>query len=174
MLPSSRSVRLLTVLLAVMGDAIGYAEPRGSALLSPTTSSGISSLAVSGVSGGAASLGASYDATGVWHLVIADQRSGEIYDDVDTLLTQQPDGTITFCGECEGELFTLTPRGARRGSAIPYELSYFGEGSPCNGSASGAALLDTRTDSIKAPGVHVTNDDCSRLVVTIRLTRTTT
>lgn len=148
MLQSSRSVRSLIVLVVVIAGGFGSARARAGA---PP----------------------SYDATGVWHLVIADQRSGEVYDDVDTLLTQQPGGTITFCGECEGELFTLTPRGAGKGSAIPYELAYFGEGSPCNASGSGAVVLDTRNDSIKAHGVHVTSDDCSRLIVTVRLTRTT-
>jgi len=139
----------------------------------PSLLSASASSAGSGVFAPTAGAGASYNATGVWHLVISDQRSGDVYDDVDTELTQRADGTITFCGECEGELFTLTPRGARQGEAVPYELSYFGAGSPCNANASGPALLDTRTNTITAHSLRGASDDCSRLLVSVALTRKT-
>ena len=168
-----KRLREVAVLFVAVG-LTGCAGPAGqqNMVTGPTPTP---SLASSGASipggGGWAMLGRAYDATGVWRLAIADQRSGEVFDEVDTALTQHSDGTITFCGECEGELFTLTPRGAARGSAVPYELSYFGEGEPCNATATGTAVLDTRTGTIKAHGVRGTSDDCSSLLVSISLIR---
>ena len=168
---SNRYIRQVAVLLPLLAGA-ACAQP-GASLPSPTAPSLLSpSASLSDARVSTQGGGASYDASGVWHLVIADQRSREVYDDVDTALIQQPDGTITFCGECEGELFTLTPRGARQGAAVPYELSYFGEGSPCNATLRGSALLDTRNNQITAHGVRGTSDDCSKLLVSISLTRT--
>jgi hypothetical protein len=102
---------------------------------------------------------------------MTDLRSGVVYDNVDTDLTQDDnDGTITFCGECEGELFTLTPLSAPQGATIPYELSYFGEGSPCDASVSGTMLLNTITNTIRGQGKGTT-DDCSSVFVSLTLTR---
>jgi hypothetical protein len=164
----SRDTRPLTILLLTLVGSVGTLQAGAAPSLVPPSASS----AVPGVFAPMSGAGASYNATGVWRLVITDQRSGEVYDDVDTLLTQHPDGTITFCGECEGELFTLTPRGGGQGAVVPYELSYFGEGSPCNASLSGAARLDARKDTITAHGVRGISDDCSRLLVSIALTRT--
>jgi hypothetical protein len=171
----SRYTLPLTVFLLALAGSVACTQPGASHALSPTAPSFVTpsaSSAVPGVFAPTSVAGGSYNATGVWHLVITDQRSGEVYDDVDTELTQHPDGTITFCGECEGELFTLTPRSAGQGAAVPYELSYFGAGSPCNASLSGAAVLDARNDTITARGVRGINDDCSRLLVAIALART--
>ena len=167
------SWRFGVVLLAIAG-AVGCGQSgveNRSLPTGPSSSSGPSaSRADTGVFTTMAGPGTSYNATGQWHLHTTDLRTGEVLDDVNTELTQHPDGSITFCGECEGELFTLTLQGPQQGATIAYKLSYFGEGSPCDASANGAARLNTTTDTIMGTGSFVL-DDCSRGTGSLLLTR---
>jgi hypothetical protein len=170
----NRLARVCGVLVLALAAARCGAAGQDGALTGPSMASSRPSAAPAATSTVAGTLGAragAYDVTGIWRLVITDQRSGEVWEDVDNVLTQHADGSITFCGECEGEQFTLTPRGPASGAAIPYALSYFGEGEPCNATAAGAALLDTRRNTITAHGVQGVSDDCSRFLVSLRLTR---
>lgn len=102
---------------------------------------------------------------------MTDQRTGDVYADVDTYLTQDHDGNITFCGECEGELYTLTLLATgQQGATIAYKLSYFGERSPCDANVSGSAQLYTTTNTIRGHGSGI-QDDCSRVIASAILTR---
>ena len=105
--------------------------------------------------------GASYNATGPWRHVVHDKQ-GNVFDGpVVTDLTQAADGTITWCGECEGELWTITPRGGQ-GKFISYDLSLTVPGSCVD--VSGTARLDTSKDTItgRLTGGIADEETCSR------------
>jgi hypothetical protein len=109
----------------------------------------------------------SYDATGSWHEVVTSR--GQVQEDVHTLLTQHPDGTITHCGECEGELWTFTPV-AVGPTLIVYSVTAVGDGSPCDFEVSGPARLSTTTNRITGT-VTGQSDDCSQGTANFVLTR---
>ena len=151
-----------------MGQSTSPTAP-SSALTVPTSLAGgtSESLSQSSVFAPTARPTTSYDATGLWHLVI--KVHGQVVDEVDTDLTQDADGNITYCGECESELFTLTRTNVMPGRLL-YNVTYFGEGSPCNASGSGTAQLNTLTNTITGT-ITVQQDDCSRVPASMTLTR---
>jgi hypothetical protein len=117
--------------------------------------------------------GASYNATGSWHLVISERPHGDAFPIGDVDLTQHSDGTITFRDDTA--TFTFTPRGSGTGRIIPYDLSAFGPivlpNSPCETRLSGTAMLDTQTDTITVPRVSGVEDDCENVSVSATFTR---
>lgn len=147
-----------------------------SALTAPTSLAGgtSASLSQSSVFTPMARPAPSYNATGLWHEVITDLRTGEVLEEVNTVLTQDADGNITHCGECEGELWTFTRLSSSPGRIL-YTVSIFGEGSPCNLDASGSAQLNTTTNTITGRvAVRGPSDDgtkCLTLNASLVLTR---
>jgi hypothetical protein len=117
--------------------------------------------------------GASYDATGSWHLVATEGPNGPILTEGDADLTQNSDGTITFGDDTA--LFTFTPRGPGTGRMIPYDLSAFGPivlpNSPCETKISGTARLDTQTDTITVAHFSGVEDDCTNVSGAATLTK---
>jgi hypothetical protein len=72
----------------------------------------------------------SYDATGTWHEVVTILRGNVEGESVNVEVTDT-DGTLTHCGECEGELWTFTPRAVTPQSII-YSVTVTGDpADPC-------------------------------------------
>jgi hypothetical protein len=115
-----------------------------------------------------------YDATGLWHHSVT--INGQIVDEADAFLTQDADGNITHCGECEGELWTFT-----RLSTTPERIRYgvaliAPDDAPCGGGivASGSAELNTATHTITGTltGAGADENNCAaRFVASLALTR---
>ena len=115
--------------------------------------------------------GASYDASGLWHVVVRDAPSGNpngnVLDDEDSIsFTQDADGNLHGEGEDAGA--TLTRRGT--GRTIAYTVSVFEDHPDCDTVLSGTAQLDTTANTIQ---VHLSGieEGCESVNFWVTLTR---
>lgn len=117
--------------------AVSCAQP--GAPTSPSTLSGGSSTAALGP-------GASYDASGMWHFVVADVH-GNVDETFDTDVSQDADGNLSF-QDSDGNPVTLERLGT--GVIITYRLLLTGdvEEQECDVRLQGTARLDTRTNTL--------------------------
>jgi hypothetical protein len=127
-----------------MGQSTSPTAP-SSALTAPTSLAGGTSVSLS-QSSRVAQLGpgASYDATGSWHFVTTDQRTGEVLGVCDAFLTQDSDGNISFT-DCGGHPVSITRVGS--GRTLAYKTSASFAASPCNVNISGTTQVDTTTNT---------------------------
>jgi len=159
---STRSLRWLGILLFATG-AVGCAQPGVSDVGLPTSPSSLST-------GPSASLvppsriatlgpGASYNASGTWHFVVAD-IDGTVNETFDTNVTQDANGNLSFLDE---DGFPITLQRVGTGVVIAYRLSFTAEGeegTECDIRFQGTGRLDTRTNTLTA-NVHLRELGCS-------------
>ena len=171
---SITSLRRFGSLLLVVAGTAGCAQPSDSSWASPTAPSSLSAGS-SALSAPVAQFGpgASYDASGPWHVVMTERPNAPGVE-FDIVLTQDGDGNLTFTDDT-GALFTFTRRGPGTGRMIPYDLSAYGPivlpNSPCETNVSGAAQLDTQTDTIWIRHFSGIEDDCEEVSGSATLTR---
>ena len=133
---STRSLPLSGVLLITV-LAVSCAQP-GAGLTSPSSV---------GPSAAALGPGASYDASGTWHLVVADVH-GNVEETFDTNVSQDANGNLSFLDE-DGGLVTLERLGT--GVIITYRQSQIAPpegGGDCDIHIQATARLDTRTNTL--------------------------
>lgn len=156
----------LACLLLVV-STVGCAQPGAGGLASQTAPSSLASDTLSALPQASVARAApvpSYDANGLWlHVVRTAEKQGTVFDGpVITQVTQGTDGVIRWCGECEGELWELTPLGGA-GRFIRYSLLLTVPGACVR--VEGTASLDTTINQITGvllPGGIVDEETCSK------------
>jgi hypothetical protein len=168
---STRSLSWFGILLFTIG-AVGCAQPGVSEIALPTAPSSpsagpsASSVPPSGIPIATLGPGASYDATGPWHFVVADVH-GNVEETFDANFTQDSEGNISFVDD-DGNLITLKRLGT--GVIITYRLSFTAEATPCDFSIHGTGRLDTRTNTMTL-NAAIRDNDCSHGVLAVTATK---
>lgn len=135
---SSRCLLVVAPLLAVL--AVSCAQSGNGSLTSPSSASAGAAATAAGPSAG-------YNATGKWHFVT---RLNDEEDTFDTMVTQLPNGDLTFLDE-DGAPVTLVRLSQGDGRIFTYRLhSVDDEGGECLVRAQGTVLLDTKTSTLSA------------------------
>ena len=163
---SNRSLRWFGVPLLAFLSSLGCAQP-GDIGSSRTAPLGPSALQ-SDIATTAARPGISYDATGTWHEVVTVFRGNVQGEAVDVEVTDT-DGTLTHCGECEGELWTFSPRAVTPNSII-YEVTVTADDVPPCAHISGQAQLNIATETITGT-ISGKNEECEAFAASVVLTR---
>jgi hypothetical protein len=122
---------------------IGCLDPNESGCCAGTP--GLIDSAVSGATLSAAP-GASYDASGSWHLIIDETVAGQDHhEESDVTFVQDPHGNITIT-----EIPSVTLLRHSVGKKILYKMTVFEPHPSCNTDLSGTAQIDTTTNTFDA------------------------
>jgi len=154
-------------LVLLLAGIIGCAPSSTGNPVSATTTKSDSASFSGSMTGTAAQFGpgASYDAGGVWHVVVLDKPNGDIVPngEGDLNFTQDNAGNLS---SSSGIAFTLVSTG----TTIFYKVTITGDRTPCDLNLSGTAELHTKENTLFAR-VNGIGSDCQVHNYWLTLTR---
>ena len=164
---SNRSLRWFGFPLLAFLSSVGCSQLDGDTASLTAPSLGPSALQ-SDIATTMARPSISYDATGTWHEVVTILR-GNVQGEAVNVEITHTNGTLTHCGECEGELWTFTPLAVTPNSVI-YSVTVTADDVPPCAHISGQARLNIATETITGT-VSGKNEECEPFAASVVLTR---